>query len=388
MILETILILFIAIFLPNDSYAFLPPEFFVQGLSALWVVLATGVAVALTPLLIFFKKIKETFKNNKKIIILLLSQTIIVALVLGLFFYFKYYKPLYEDSYLFSQAEGNQLIETVEEDIILDDLDPTIFNRDYVILDGMLRDAEDPNAREGETIISMEQLVMEIEKGTTIYYVDIREPEEYEAGHIVGAVSIRGGDIIGNIRSSVDAVENLRKDLGLSVEEFSNSLIVLYCHDGSRGGLISSSVDVDNIKSMEGGIESISQYDTDKVKYTGGYLSDKTIFGSEYQRKFQILANDAADLIVNGNAFIVEMRNEGFYIDDHVKGSVYLKYNTMSTEEYNQRISLLLENTDKKIIFIAEKYSELFYSNLMILRLKRDYGLSDDNFYILFSQYE
>ena len=60
----------------------------------------------------------------------------------------------------------------------------------------------------------------------------------------------------------------------------------------------------------------------------------------------------------------------------------------LTTEEYNRRLEKILDNRDKEFILIASRYSELFYANLLILRLERDHGFTDNQFHIVFHQFE
>jgi len=91
------------VLIPQKAYAFLPPEYFVQGLTSVWVILTGGVVMVLVPFLTFYKTIKGFVGKHKKLIIYLLIQNVIVAIIAGLVFFYGYYKPLYEKSYLFSE---------------------------------------------------------------------------------------------------------------------------------------------------------------------------------------------------------------------------------------------------------------------------------------------
>ena len=60
----------------------------------------------------------------------------------------------------------------------------------------------------------------------------------------------------------------------------------------------------------------------------------------------------------------------------------------MTKEEYESRLKKVLENKDKDIIFIVDRYTELFYANLLIMRLEKNYQFSKDKFHILFCQFQ
>ena len=358
---------------PGEVNAFLPPEFFVQGINSLLAVVSAGVAVAIFPLLVFIRFIKKyfDFNKNKKIIIFLIIQPIIIAVVLGIFFYYKFYKPLYEDAYLFPRVDSSGI----------DPLDKTIepfisgASGNYTILEGVRRDVREKliNYDYG---IKLEEIKKEIDDGRKIYYLDIREVEEFNIGHITGAKNFRHADI-----KDVDTIRNI---FGLSEGEFKDALIVLYCHDGDRGFYTARQLDQKNIKYLIGGTEELMG--KAHIEYTGAYLSDKELFGKEYQTKFQVSAKEAIKNIIGGNAFIVDMRLGRVFFEKHIKGSLHFLYNTMPQNEYEARLGKVLKNKEKNIIFIVDRYAELFYTNLLIMRLKKEYGFNDGNFHVLFHQ--
>ena len=79
--------------------------------------------------------------------------------------------------------------------------------------------------------------------------IDIREPAEYERGHIPGAVLIPRGLL------EFDLVQLLERSPGGSAPEDAD--IILYCGTGGRSALAAKSLDdmgFNNVKSMDGGI--------------------------------------------------------------------------------------------------------------------------------------
>ena len=79
--------------------------------------------------------------------------------------------------------------------------------------------------------------------------VDIREPWEYERGHIPGAILIPRGML------EFDLVKLLEQAASSGAPEDSN--IILYCGTGGRSALATKSLDemgFNNVKSMDGGI--------------------------------------------------------------------------------------------------------------------------------------
>ncbi|MBT4277366.1 rhodanese-like domain-containing protein [Candidatus Falkowbacteria bacterium] len=221
-----------------------------------------------------------------------------------------------------------------------------------------------------------ENIKREIDKGKDIYFLDIREKEEFEVGHIIGSEHKKYADI--------EEVDDFREIFSLNDDSFLKSLIIVYCHDGNRGLALSRKFSMENIKYLIGGVEALYNYNG--IQYTGSPLSDAAIFDKKYQYKFQALAKETFQAIKENEAFIIDMRYPPNYHEKHIKGSISLKLNLLSTEEYNKMLPIIIKN--KKIIIIAKKYSELFYANLLILRLERDYGFKDNQFYIIFNQFE
>lgn len=372
---KLILLLSIILFsLPLKAKAFLPPEFFVQGIASIMAIIAGGVAFAFLPIVLFFRSIKRTFKKYKKIIIFLLIQNIAIAIILGLVFYYRYYRPLYEDSYLFPK-ESSQIINPLDRQI--EPFDPTDLKDSYIVVNGVIR------ADEGLLIdhaygIEPKELNKELIAGRSIYYLDIRESEEFSVGHALGAKHIRHADI-----ESVKTIKNL---FGLNKESFKKALIVVYCHDGDRGFYTAKNLDQENIKYLIGGVEGLQG--KDYIEYTGAYLSDTKIFPAGYQRMFQISARKASEMITEDkNIFIVDMRLGRAFAIKHIKGSLHFLFNTMPTEEYKKRLQKVLKHKDKNIIFIVERYTELFYANLLIMRLEQNYHFDRKKFHVLFAQF-
>ena len=79
--------------------------------------------------------------------------------------------------------------------------------------------------------------------------IDIREPAEFQRGHIPGAMIIPRGLLEFEI---IPALE--KRGLGIPITEYD---IVLYCGTGGRSALAAKSLDdmgFRNVKSMDGGI--------------------------------------------------------------------------------------------------------------------------------------
>ena len=378
-------ITFTVVMIGNKANAFLPPEFFVQGLSSIWAVLAGGVAVALVPFILFFKFIKLKFKQHKKIISFLLVQNIIIAIFLGVFFFYQYYQPLYQDSYLFPGGHSQDSFQNFEAEYILsegnNDIEITQINKDYVDKDGYYRDEYGDNKADKDYGLELEEIEKKIINQENIYFIDVREIEEYDAGHIESSKHYRGMDL---------TIEKIKELFSLSENQFNKSIFILACHDGGRGLIITKKFDKKNIKYIIGGIEALEDISSQKiVKITGPVFADYVIFEKKYQKKYQMWAKDAIAMIKNGDKIVVvDGRHEFLYKKGHVKESVQLNIGRMTTEEYEKSLFKIIENKGADIIILCSRYGELFHANLLFLRLERDYGFDDDKFHVVFNQFE
>jgi len=92
--------------------------------------------------------------------------------------------------------------------------------------------------------------------GTDTLIIDIREPAEFQRGHIPGAVYLPRGLLEFELHGLVD---RSRTDLNISNEELP---IVLYCGTGGRStlaALTATAMGYKNVKSMAGGIVAWTQ---------------------------------------------------------------------------------------------------------------------------------
>jgi len=92
--------------------------------------------------------------------------------------------------------------------------------------------------------------------GADTLFIDIREPAEYQRGHIPGAVHLPRGLLEFDLHNLVD---RSRKDMNVNAEE---QPIVLYCGTGGRSALAALAAEAlgyRNVKSMAGGIVAWAQ---------------------------------------------------------------------------------------------------------------------------------
>lgn len=92
--------------------------------------------------------------------------------------------------------------------------------------------------------------------GANTLFIDIREPAEYQRGHIPGAVHAPRGLLEFELHGLVD---RCRSDISVSAAE---QPIVLYCGTGGRSALAALTAEAlgyKNVKSMAGGIVAWAQ---------------------------------------------------------------------------------------------------------------------------------
>jgi rhodanese-related sulfurtransferase len=92
--------------------------------------------------------------------------------------------------------------------------------------------------------------------GSNTLFIDIREPAEYNRGHIPGALHLPRGLLEFDLHN---LVERARSDMNIPNDE---QAIVLYCGTGGRSALAAKTAEelgYKNVKSMAGGIVAWAQ---------------------------------------------------------------------------------------------------------------------------------
>ncbi|MFH0912806.1 MAG: rhodanese-like domain-containing protein [Candidatus Omnitrophota bacterium] len=319
-------------------------------------------------------KLIKQIKQSRKIVIFIILQNIILIAVLGVFLYFRFYKSIYDDQYLFPQGHSpkTQLISLEEV---------KKFNPDYIVQEeDLLEDKEGHRTVTNEKYgITGEQIEQKIKKGGKVYFIDVREIEEYKVGHINGAIHLRGMDL---------TIDKIKEGFGLNQDQLDNSLFILVCHDGGRGLDYVRQINKPNIKYLIKGIE-YGDVENISLEMTGPKIADFELFGRKYQTKYQMKAEDAIKMINSGeDVLIIDGRAQIEYRRKHIKGSVYLKCGRMTTTEYEEALEQVLKRKGAHLIALPDRYGELFYANLLFYRLENYYGFDDSKFHIVFHQFE
>lgn len=102
--------------------------------------------------------------------------------------------------------------------------------------------------------------VLEHRQRSTIVVLDVREPHEYDAGHIPGAINIPRGVLEFKISDHPDIKRALGKDSPIDL----GSEIYLYCRSGSRSALAAQSLELlgfSRVYSLAGGFKAWSGAD-------------------------------------------------------------------------------------------------------------------------------
>jgi rhodanese-related sulfurtransferase len=97
--------------------------------------------------------------------------------------------------------------------------------------------------------ISVEELKQNLNKMPII--IDVREPEEYSAGHIYGAINIPRGVLEFQVEGHPAVAQKLSPELQIKDAE-----IFLYCRTGGRSALAAESLQkmgFENVRSVAGG---------------------------------------------------------------------------------------------------------------------------------------
>ena len=288
---------------------------------------------------------------NKNLKVLSTSLFLIafnVLLIFGVYYYFyrdlETNKELFPENKLFQEIKTNNLQELPQNEMTpgKDDIPKEILEK-YGIL--------------SEEVKKLDRKV---------YFIDGRELEEFEVEHIKDSEHIRTLDI---------TKEKIKKVFYLSENEFNNSFFVIYCHDGTRSGDVVGRLGLDNLKFLIGGVRCIYDFETEK--------GEKEQVFEDYiiNHEFTISSEDFLKLKKNNDILLLDVR---LYENFDIPGEYDFRIGKLSTGEYNNRMSYILENQDKKIVCIADIYPDLFYSKLLFQRLIEENGFNKKNLYILF----
>jgi rhodanese-related sulfurtransferase len=115
------------------------------------------------------------------------------------------------------------------------------FNASLALAQGMTVADFKAEAFKNITQISADNAKALLDKGGVVF-VDVREPDEFKAGHILGAKNIPRGTIEWMVPKKIS--------------DDKNASIVVYCEHGSRGALATYTLvrmGYKNVKNLEGG---------------------------------------------------------------------------------------------------------------------------------------
>lgn len=205
-----------------------------------------------------------------------------------------------------------------------------------------------------------------------VFFIDGREPEEFTYEHVKEAKHIRAQDI--------DSIEKIKNNFQhLTDKEFEHSFFIIYCHTGARAAQIPAKLNVDNIKFLIKGGKFLRMGENQDQIYRN---SRKLIFDTDIVNEdFSISIDKAVKLLRKG---------DNLFIDGRLCKIIFFPFaydfriGQLSTQEYNQRLPYILNFRDKKIVYIADIYADVYYAKLLIQRLRKKYGFKIKNYYVLF----
>jgi len=100
------------------------------------------------------------------------------------------------------------------------------------------------SAAADDASVTPEELLAARKSGEKVLVLDVRTPEEYESGHVPGAVNIPHDELASRVAEVKDEVK--KKDA---------SEVVVYCEAGRRAGMAEETLrenGVENVKLLEG----------------------------------------------------------------------------------------------------------------------------------------
>ncbi len=335
------------LFLSNQSYAFLPPEMFIQVWVSFLAILASWLAFICVPFILIFKFVNKFFKKYKKNILFIFYENIILVLIISLFFYLFFYKALQKNIYI-STKHANFVNSKIE------DLDLSEEKQHYIKNYLYLSD---------QFWITNENILKLIDNNKKVFFIDWGEKEEFDNQRIEWAVHIRSKDI---------TVEKIKKLLNLNDKEFNDSLFIIYCNTGTRSTQLVVKLDRDNIKFIinwlikDGGLKFYKHYES--------------IFPEEIMIKEPVPLTELNNFTNISNTLVLDFRNKSDFISNNIEGSVWAKVWHMTIDEYNDLWNLLEGSGNQKIIAITWlRYGNIFYAKLLLFRIinKLNYDIDD-----------
>lgn len=121
--------------------------------------------------------------------------------------------------------------------------------------------------------ISAFKLKKEIENGTKIVLIDVREPKEYNVSKLPGAI--------------------IKSEFEKNKEKYSNSMIVVYCTIGYRSAKFCSGLKNKNVFNLEGGVLAWSHFggsfihDGKPTRKVHTYSKDWNFLNSNYEAVYE-----------------------------------------------------------------------------------------------------
>ena len=299
-------------------------------------------------------------------IIFIIVSTFLTTVMVVVFYNYYFFEPLKSNGELFPERIENFSESDMEKK--LEDFETPENSENKMLSNGKFDISEEFKNDYGITMDELEK----IEK--KIYFIDGREPEEFESSHVQRAVHIRTLDI---------TKETIKSRLNIDDLEFQNSFFVLYCHNGTRTSDVISKMNNNNFKFLLNGYGALSQ----SSKFQMYHNSKISVFKKDIQNQdFTINTNEALKFLNKNSSLFIDGR---LYSDEN-KLPLYFDFRIgkLSTKEYERKLNHILQYKDKNIVYIAEIYPDLFYAKLLIQRLEEKYDFNPKYFHILFNQSE
>lgn len=350
-------------FIANQASAFIPPDVLGQALSVSLSSITTIAIYVFSGIISISIFLMAFFKEKRKLILLLgilLIENIILGFTLFGFFQLKYYKPLYikfERLLDFSLSPEKEITENLSDN-------PQISS--YLI------------EKYGASYETLKN------SGKKLYFVDVREEEEFDFKRIKDALNLRGPDI---------TVDLLKSKLSLSDKDFNDGIIVLYCHDGTRSSWVAEKLNFSNIKFLidpyevidDNGEKLVQLVSEKKFKdedaenivesFNSGKYSDDAQFYLTPE-KMKRLSEINEGIILNGtvsNERIGNLSQEPF--------KMVIPY--MTSAEYDNAIKQILKYKNKNVVVVINDKSEFYFARILFKRLEEKYGFKFDKFRIV-----
>jgi len=335
--LTLLLLTLVALIIPEKSLAFIPPNLIAQGIYYSTTSIVIFIGFMFSGFVVCIRYFKLFYKKKKKILLMAFFVFFLICLLTV-----NKISNIYKNKQILNKTLAASQCKTQEATY------PTGYNRYAITLDGVTKSSK------------------------KVYFIDVREKEEYESYHFPNAINIRAPDI---------NIEKIKEKLSLDDSRLNDSLIVLYCYTGNRSAPIAANIGLDNVKFFYSSNSDIINKKSSVIIEYANFINDKTFNNAKllgpYRDRSEIgnrylSASEIENLRLSKKAIVVD----GTFNCSHPQlEKIIIPF--LKEDDYNAKITKLInEGHDKKIIVLVN--NEISTALILFSRLEKEYGINEN----------